>query len=115
MKSILINEGYHRGDPELLASREKLAQRGRSFKDVQFRPVTSRGVRLGMSESQVTKILGKPTKAIWSKKFQARELIYHVRTRLSKDGVGQAATNSYLFRRGKLYFVELARSKIGGG
>ena len=68
-----------------------------------------------MTEIQVTTILGKPTKAIWSKKFQARELIYRVQTRLSKDGVGQAASNYYLFRGGELYYVELARDSIGGG
>ena len=116
LKSILINEGYHRDEVEAAAARAKLAEflGGREIKKGRFRPMTSNGVRLGMTESQVTKILGKPTKAIWSKKFRARELIYHVQTRLSKDGQGQAATNYYLFRGGKLYYVELARSSIGG-
>jgi hypothetical protein len=114
LKSILVNEGWQPEDVEARTSPNELASRGMQFKVARIRPVTSRGVRLGMSEEQVTKVLGKPTKTIWSKKFQARELIYHVQTRLNKAGEGQAATNYYLFRGGKLYYLELARSAIGG-
>ena len=112
--SIMRNEGMiYEG-----LSGNQIEQRRRDelsrVKSARFRPVTSRGVRLGMSEHRVLSILGKPTKAIWSKRFKARELIYRVQTRLSKDGVGQSASNYYLFRGGKLYYVELSRNKIGG-
>lgn len=68
-----------------------------------------------MTEREVVSRLGKPQKAIWSKKYDARELIYSRETRKDKDGVSVRYTNYYLFSNGRLAMIELDRSTIGGG
>lgn len=85
------------------------------FKPGAIKPRTNKGVQLGMSISQVQRILGKPTKTMWSKKFNAQELIYRRETPKSSDGISTAYSNYYLFRGGKLYYIELAEDAIGGG
>ena len=100
-------------------TKREIAERTQEFKanikPGSIQPKTNRGVRLGMSRPQVLRILGKPTKEIWSKKFKAQELIYRRQPKLDKEGMGVAYSNYYLFRNGRLFYVELSQSAIGGG
>ncbi len=92
----------------------------KNFKQERISAKTNNGIRLGMTETQVRNILGKPTKQMWSKKFEARELIYRRRDtwlKSKQDGGGEEGTdwsNYYLFRNGKLYYIEFSQSAIGG-
>ena len=78
-------------------------------------PKTNRGVKLGMSQAQVRGILGAPNQKLKSKRFGADELLYRRETRKDSDGVSTRFTNYYLFRGGKLFYIELALNLIGGG
>lgn len=68
-----------------------------------------------MSRQSVQRILGKPHKSFWSKKFAAQEIIYSRQTRKNREGMWHKWTNYYLFKDGKLYFIELSRDHLGGG
>lgn len=75
---------------------------------------TDRGIRLGMSKREVTRILGTPNRTMWSTRFRADEIIYTRATPKDKEGVWTLYANYYLFRAGKLFYIELARDAIGG-
>jgi hypothetical protein len=114
-ESIMRNEGFLHESNRPEENRKSLEEERSRLKRSAIRPETSSGIRLGMSEKQVVGILGKPDRAFFSKKFQARELIYRRETKPDRDGISQRSSNYYLFRNGKLFYVELARDKIGGG
>ena len=92
----------------------------KDLKPGKFDPRTNHGARLGMTESQVRRILGKPSRVMWSKKFNARELIYRREEKWKPkrgqeaDGTGMSWRNYYLFRAGKLYYIELRQALEGG-
>lgn len=120
-RAVMLNEGsIYEG---LSASEVELREQEflAGLKRDQIRASTDRGIRIGMRESEVLRILGKPTKTIWSKKFQARELIYRREIKYSKkkreegNGTGVQFSNYYLFRNGKLFYIELSRDVVGGG
>jgi hypothetical protein len=105
----MIYEGLR---PEEVAERtrdERSRIRNRSF-DAE----TSSGIRLGMTEHTVRRVLGEPRRALWSKRFRAEELIYSRETPKDREGVSIRLSNYYLFRGGKLYYIGLARDTIGG-
>jgi hypothetical protein len=52
---------------------------------------------------------------MWSKRFNAQELIYRKATPKDKEGMGVAYSNYYLFKGGKLFYIELAQDSMGGG
>lgn len=115
LKSILLNEGYLERYSDPMPKADDLTMFKEQIKPGRVQAVTNRGIRLGFSEKQVREILGNPSKAIWSSRFQARELIYRWESKKTPDGVSTVASNYYLFRNGKLYYLELARSLLGGG
>lgn len=115
LRSILINEGaiYAGLTAEEIA--ERTASQKAQIKPGTIDPKTDRGIRLGMTLAEVQHVLGKPKKSIWSEKFQATELIYTRETPKSADGISTRYSNFYLFRGGKLFYIELAEDMMGGG
>lgn len=88
-----------------------------NFKPMKFVPITDSGINLGMTRAEVERILGKPRPAnsFYSSKFKAHELIYSRQTPKRKDGTSDKFTNFYLFRGGKLFYIELSYDQVGGG
>ena len=85
-----------------------------------FRPATNQGIRLGMKEEEVRLALGKPKRAFWSRKFEAKELVYRriekwkIADPNSGEGTGMSWHNYYLFRNGRLYYIEFSQDLDGG-
>lgn len=112
--AIMKNEGYHESDwtPGEIAERTKAEQQRCTAASLPGK--TDRGVMLGMTPAQVQKILGKPDVSMQSKKFSAFELIYKRNGPKDKEGIYRQYKNYYLFRDGKLFYIELANDMIGG-
>ena len=68
-----------------------------------------------MSKQQVRNILGRPDRSFFSTKFSAYEFIYTHTTKMTADGLAGKYTNYYLFKKDRLYFIELRYDMIGGG
>lgn len=102
LSAISINEGFaHSG--EMLASFEERHAKA-------LDPITDRGIALGASPEAVRAKLGPPAKDFYSRKFQARELVYrHTDRKADRD-----YTACYLFRGGRLFYVELSWDSRGG-
>jgi hypothetical protein len=92
-----------------------LAEFRPDIKSGRIKARTNHGVRLGMSPAQVRAVLGKPTRRLWSTRFNAYELVYSRITgsRAREDRVQYK--NYYLFRNDKLFFVELREDALDGG
>ncbi|HZH97951.1 MAG TPA: hypothetical protein VEX38_03190 [Fimbriimonadaceae bacterium] len=115
LSSILKNEGVLYQGLSAAERSVRIAEAKQWIKQSRIAPKTTYGVRLGMTENQVRKLLGKPKKVMWSKKFDSRELIYRRQERKDQHGMYTIWSNYYLFKEGKLYFIELASDLIGGG
>lgn len=108
LRTILLSEdeiGPHLG-PEQTAERYQYWKS--TFALGKVTPTTNKGVTLGMTRLNVESRLGAPTRTLWSKKFNAQELIYSRRTRKDATGNSTRFSNYYLFKNGKLYYIELA-------
>ncbi len=114
LNSILLNEGLLSKDLDAKEVAKRIEEEKQRFKSETVKPTTNRGIKLGMSQQEVRRILGKPTRSIWSDKFQSKELIYTRETPKDKEGISIKFSNYYLFRGDRLYYVELARDTIGG-
>ena len=68
-----------------------------------------------MSKQQVRNLLGRPDRSFFSKKFKADEFVYTRTTKKTADGLSDKYTNYYLFKKDRLYFIELRYDMIGGG
>jgi outer membrane protein assembly factor BamE (lipoprotein component of BamABCDE complex) len=110
LDDILLNDGYSH-----LESAERKADFRKQFQPARFSPTTNSGVEIGMSKSQVRKILGQPDRSFFSKKFNADEFVYARTTKKTSDGLSAKYTNYYLFKKDSLYFIELRYDLIGGG
>jgi outer membrane protein assembly factor BamE (lipoprotein component of BamABCDE complex) len=115
LDSIMTNEGmFYDG-----LTSEDIARRRVEFK-AEIKPgtivaKTNRGVKLGMSQAQVRRILGPPDQKLKSKKFGADEYVYRRETKKDSEGVSTRFSNYYLFKSGKLFYIELSQDLIGGG
>jgi hypothetical protein len=115
LKSILLNEGIVHEELKPSEVPERIKEEKARIKPGKIKPQTNLGIRLGMSLKEVQRKLGKPTKSMWSKRFNAQELIYRKATPKDKEGMGVAYSNYYLFKGGKLFYIELAQDSMGGG
>lgn len=88
-------------------------------------PVNGLGVRIGMTKAQVEKIAGRPTLRLYSKKHNCDELVYY-RTSNSRDQRGRIEViegqklkvrlaNYYLFRNGRVFYMEASQDLLNGG
>ena len=114
------NEGYLEPGHQASGREEEIREFKAGIHSGKFRAVTNRGLRLGMKEDEVRRVLGKPDRAFWSRKFGAKELVYR---RLEKwqgadpksgEGTGMSWHNYYLFRGGRLYYIEFSQDLEGG-
>lgn len=114
LRAILTNEGivYPGLDAEEIA--ERTAEAKTHIKSAPVSAKTNNGIRLGMSKADVRRVLGPPKRTLWSKRFQADELVYSRETAKDDEGVSTKYSNYYLFKGGKLFYVELAVDAIGG-
>jgi hypothetical protein len=113
LRSIAINEGAVYEGLSSADVAEALQRIKTECKPGPIKAKTNLGIRLGMSPAEVQRILGKPTKSMWSKKFSAKELIYSTETDKDAEGFSDTHSNYYLFRGGKLYYIELDED-LGG-
>ncbi|MBI5707226.1 MAG: hypothetical protein HZC36_09590 [Armatimonadetes bacterium] len=121
-KAMMKNEGILYPGLEKWEIEERVKEFNDSHKPGKIKAETNHGVRLGMTETEVQRILGKPYRTMWSKKFQARELIYGreevwPKVKGEKDdgsGTGMRWRNYYLFRNGRLFYIELSQDLVGG-
>lgn len=110
LTSILVNEGF----PETHAKLPP-KETGVTFDPATLNPVTNNGVRIGMTPGQVEAILGKPSKRFYSKKFQADEMVFYCERKGPSEEWTRKYSNYYLFRNGKLFYIELRNDVLGGG
>lgn len=94
---------------------ERIAEQMTQIKPGAIVARTNRGVRLGMSMASVTRLLSKPDRKVLSTRFHADEFIYSRESKKDKDGLSVKFTNYYLFKKGRLYYIELSQDLIGGG
>ncbi|MEQ1932574.1 MAG: hypothetical protein ABL962_01655 [Fimbriimonadaceae bacterium] len=120
-KAMMLNEGALYEGLDQWDIDQRVRQFKQEHKPGKIMPKTNNGVRLGMTEADVLRVLGKPKKAIYSKKFQARELIYRREVVWPKkkgaeplNGTGMRWSNYYLFRNGRLFYIELCQDLVGG-
>lgn len=120
-QAMMVNEGALYEGLEQWDIDQRVRQFKQEHKPGKINPKTNYGVRLGMTEAEVLRVLGKPKKAIYSKKFQARELIYRrevvwpkKRGEEARNGTGMLWSNYYLFRNGRLFYIELCQDLVGG-
>ena len=112
LEAIGINEGW-------LSSKTKqpqkvLAERNEEFERKEFKTETGLGIRLGMTRKEVIDKLGIPSQSLFSKRFNAQELIYQRYTPRLKHGWYWRYANCYLFRGDTLFYIELRRDMIDG-
>jgi len=110
LDDILLNAGY--SNRELPHTKTEFRNQ---FEPARFSPTTNSGVAIGMSKQQVRNILGRPDRSFFSKKFNADEFVYTHTTKKTADGLADKYTNYYLFKKDRLYFIELRYDMIGGG
>jgi hypothetical protein len=119
--AIMKNEGSLYDGLEAWDRERRIRGFKEQFRSGSIKPQTNSGVRIGMTEAQVRRILGAPRQTLYSKKFAAREFVYRREQGWSKskrdtapDGTGMSWRNYYLFRNGRLFYVELAQDLEGG-
>jgi hypothetical protein len=95
LDAIRKNEGYE-------ASKDFLDYLPQS--DKPLAAATELGVKLGDTPEAVRARLGAPARDFFSKKFQARELIYKYRDARQQ----RLYASYYLFREGRLFYIELS-------
>ncbi|MBV6457845.1 MAG: hypothetical protein HONBIEJF_00965 [Fimbriimonadaceae bacterium] len=142
--AILINEGYspNEGTAALEDALTTYALRrekgqivplrgydygsGRGWIKARIDPVNGLGIRIGMTKAEVERIAGRPTRRLFSKRFKCDELVYH-RTTYLRDDRGRVEktmdgeklkvrlANYYLFRNGRVFFIEASQDLLNGG
>lgn len=113
--SIMCAEGYgsNKNSDYWIDSKETLLS---SLKPTTISTVTNRGIRLGMTPRQVTSILGKPTYIVNGKKVPGKQYIYRwTKPKLGEYDFPRDCKNFYVFRKGRLEYIEFNSSSIGGG